>query len=125
MKAGTPIGVDFLRRKIPILRKNWRINGVLVGLRLPPLMLLDIDMLTFIISVIVAALIAWGLETWSRIANPNPNQLDEISQDWKAIKTEFTGVKDGLQRLGWNILWPLTPLVGLICLVAWAVTKNN
>jgi len=86
---------------------------------------LDIDMLTFLIIVVVAALLSWGLETWCRIANPNPTQPDEISQDWNAVKNEFVGVKTSLQRLGWNILWPLIPLFGLTCLIIWTLTKNN
>lgn len=81
-------------------------------------------MLTFLISVTIAALICWAFETYCKVANELPSQPDEFTQDWQVLKNEFVEIKECIRDLGWKILIPLTPLIGLICLVWWAVTRN-
>lgn len=46
------------------------------------------------------------------------NELkDGFSEQVNEIKQEFTGMSNDLSKLGWNILWPLIPLIGLVVLI--------
>ena len=80
-------------------------------------------MWTFLLIVAIAALACWAIETYCKYGNPDPSNPDEFTRDWQAIKNEVNGIKNGVQTLGWNILWPLIPLIGLVWLVAWTLTK--
>jgi hypothetical protein len=82
-------------------------------------------MLTFLIVVVIAGLASWGIETYCKMGNADPTRPNEFTQDWQAIKNEVTGIKQGVTSLGWNILWPLTPLIGLVCLVWWALSRSH
>lgn len=50
---------------------------------------------------------------------------DELDPEFKehvdAVKNEFIGMKTDLAKLGWNILFPLIPLIGLVLLVIHAL----
>lgn len=79
-------------------------------------------MLTFLIIGIVVVLV-WAIESYCKYGNPDPTNIDRFTQDWRVITHEVNGIKTDVQTLGWNILWPLVPLIGLVWLVTWALTK--
>lgn len=82
-------------------------------------------MLTLLVAIVIAALICWVMETYCKIGNPDPTHPDELTRDWQAIENELNGIKTGVTALGWNILWPLIPLLALVCLVIWTLYKPN
>jgi hypothetical protein len=46
---------------------------------------------------------------------------DGFDEQVNGVKDEIMGMKDGLSKLGWNILFPLIPLIGLILLIIHAL----
>lgn len=46
----------------------------------------------------------------------------EFGEQVDAVTNEFRGMKDDLSKLGWNVLWPLIPLIGLAFLIIHALS---
>lgn len=79
-------------------------------------------MLEFIVIITIAAIACFICEQLCK--NAKPDSSDAFVQDWQALKNEIAEIPKGVQRLGWNALIPTIPLVGLICLVVWALTRS-
>lgn len=45
------------------------------------------------------------------------NTRDEWAEDLNELKEQFKSIPTGISAMGWNILIPLVPLIGLVILV--------
>lgn len=65
----------------------------------------------------------------SESLNKKPDQFtepvrDELQEHIEGISDEAMGMIAGLRKLGWNILYPLVPLIGLVFLVWHALHQH-
>jgi hypothetical protein len=47
--------------------------------------------------------------------------MNTLRQDWEELKKPYLEGRQWVKEMGWNILYPVIPLIGLIILVTMAL----